>query len=185
MWPSTGKPGTTRHPSKNFFLHLQSCWRPDIELSKFYRHSLSRSHYNRPNRSLPSAWNNTFLRNRSIFSRYLRTPRCAWFSCRRSQMRVLFLFSLAPEFFLELQQYVLLLTLKLHSLPLWVILVLDWNHSHLKGSKEKLRQNVKKTSVITRESEPGPLALATSALATELRQPTTSKTLTFYLYTVE
>ncbi len=37
-------------------LHLQSCRRPDIELSKFYRHSLSRSHYNRPNRSLPSAW---------------------------------------------------------------------------------------------------------------------------------
>ncbi len=70
MWPSTGKPGTTRHPSK---LHLQSCRRPDIELSKFYRRSLSCSHYNRPNRSLPSAWNNTFLRNRSIFSRYLRT----------------------------------------------------------------------------------------------------------------
>ncbi len=38
-----------------FFLHLQSCRRPDIELSKFYRRSLSRSHYNRPNRSLPSA----------------------------------------------------------------------------------------------------------------------------------
>ncbi len=84
MWPSTGKPGTTRHPLKIFFLHLQSCRRPDIELSKFYRRSLSRSHYNRPNRFLPSAWNNTFLRNRSIFSWYLRTPRCAQFSCRRS-----------------------------------------------------------------------------------------------------
>ncbi len=87
MWPSTGKPGTTRHPSKKFFLHLQSCRRPDIELSKFYRRSLSRSHYNRPNRSLPSAWNNTFLRNRSIFSRCLRTPRCARFSCRRSHIK--------------------------------------------------------------------------------------------------
>ncbi len=88
MWLSTGKPGTTRHPSKNFFLHLQSCWRPDIELSKFYRRSLSRSRYNRPSRSLPSAWNNTFLRNRSIFSRYLRTPSCTRFSCRRSHMLI-------------------------------------------------------------------------------------------------
>ena len=86
MWPSTGKLGTTRHPSKKFFWHLRSCRRPDIELSKFYRRSLSRSHYNRPNRSLPSAWNNTFLRNRSIFSWYLCTPRCARFSCRRSHM---------------------------------------------------------------------------------------------------
>ncbi len=63
----------TRHnaaPFEIFLLHLRSCRRPDIELSKFYRHSLSRSRYNRPNRSLPSAWNNTFLRNRSIFSRY-------------------------------------------------------------------------------------------------------------------
>ncbi len=83
----TGKPGTTRHPSKTFFVHLQSCRRPDIELSKFYCRSLSRTHYNRPNRSLPSAWNNTFLRNRSMFSRYLRTPRCAWFSCRRSHIQ--------------------------------------------------------------------------------------------------
>ncbi len=90
MWPSTGKPGTTRHPSKKLFLHLQSCRRPNIELSKFYRHSLSRSHYNRPNRSLPSAWNNTFLRNRSIFSWYLRTPRCARFSCRQSHMVLCF-----------------------------------------------------------------------------------------------
>ncbi len=81
MWPSTGKPGTMRHTSKYFFLHLQSCRRPYIELSKFYRRSLSRSHSNKPNRSLPSAWNNTFLRNRSIFSRYLRTPRY-----RRSHM---------------------------------------------------------------------------------------------------
>ncbi len=86
MWPSTGKLGTTRHPSKKFFLHLQNCRRLDIELSKFYRCSLSRSHYNRLNRSLPSAWHNTFLRNRSIFSRYLRTPRCARFSRRRSHI---------------------------------------------------------------------------------------------------
>ncbi len=68
MWPSTGKPVTTWHPSKKFFLHLQSCRRPDIELSKFYHRSFSRSHYNRPNRSLLSAWNNTFLKNWSIFS---------------------------------------------------------------------------------------------------------------------
>ncbi len=48
----------TRHnaaPSKIFFLHLRSCRRPDIELSKFYCRSLSRSRYNRPNRSLPWA----------------------------------------------------------------------------------------------------------------------------------
>ncbi len=68
------KTGHNAAPFENFFLHLQSCRRPDIELSKFYRRSLSRSHYNRPNRSLPSAWNNTFLRNRSIFSWYLCTP---------------------------------------------------------------------------------------------------------------
>ncbi len=46
MWPSIGKPGTTRHPSNFFFLHLRSCRRPDIELSKFYRRSLSHSRYN-------------------------------------------------------------------------------------------------------------------------------------------
>ncbi len=86
LWPSTGKPDTTRHPSKKIFLQLQICWLPDIELSKFYRRSLSRSHYNRPNCSLPSAWNNTFLRNWSIFSQYLRTPRCARFSCRQSHL---------------------------------------------------------------------------------------------------
>ncbi len=40
---------------RNFFWHLQSCRRPDIELTKFYRRSLSRSRYNKPNRSLPSA----------------------------------------------------------------------------------------------------------------------------------
>ncbi len=34
---------SNRHPSKKFFLHLRSCRRPDIELSKFYRRSLSRS----------------------------------------------------------------------------------------------------------------------------------------------
>ncbi len=48
----------TRHnaaPFEIFFLHLRSCRRPDIELSKFYRRSLSSSRYNRPNRSLPSA----------------------------------------------------------------------------------------------------------------------------------
>ncbi len=73
MWPSTGKPGTTRHPSKKIFLHLRSCRRPDIELSKFYRRSLSRSLYNRPNRSLPSAWNNTFLEiDRSFLDIYAR-----------------------------------------------------------------------------------------------------------------
>ncbi len=39
--------------------------------------------------------------------------------------------------------------------------------------------------VVTGDSNPGPLASATSALTTELRQPSTSKTLTFFLYTVE
>ncbi len=60
--------------------------------SKVSSFLISRSHYNRPNRSLPSAWNNTFLRNRSIFSRYLRTPRCARFSCRRSHITKQLLF---------------------------------------------------------------------------------------------
>ncbi len=52
-----------------------------------------------------------------------------------------------------------------------------------KKSEEKCEQIL----VVAGEStqEPGPLALATSALTTELRQPTTSKTFTFYLYTVE
>ncbi len=91
LWPSTGKPGTTRHPSKKFFFALTELspsryW----ELSKFYHRSLSRSHYYRPNRSLPSAWNNTFLRNRSIYSQYLRTPRCARFSRRRSHLLFLY-----------------------------------------------------------------------------------------------
>ncbi len=94
LWPSTGKPGTTQHPSKILFLHLQSCRHPNIELSKFYYRSLSCSRYNRPNRSLPSAWNNTFLRDRSIFSRCLRTPRCARFSHRRSHLMMLFIFPL-------------------------------------------------------------------------------------------
>ncbi len=80
------KTGHNAAPFEKFFLHLQSCRCPDIELSKFYRLSLRRSHYNRPNRSLPSAWNNTFLRNWSIFSRYLRTPCCARFYCRRSHI---------------------------------------------------------------------------------------------------
>ncbi len=70
MWLSTGKPGTTQHPSKKFFFCTYRVVGVQIELSKFYRRSLSRSHYNRSNRSLPSAWNNTSLRNRLIFSRY-------------------------------------------------------------------------------------------------------------------
>ncbi len=37
---------------RKIFFHLQSCRRPDIELSEFYRRSLNCSHYNRPNRSL-------------------------------------------------------------------------------------------------------------------------------------
>ncbi len=42
--------------------------------------------------------------------------------------------------------------------------------SKSKGSKEKQRQSVKKKkiSVVAGKSNPGPLALATSALATEL-----------------
>ncbi len=42
----------------------------------------------------------------------------------------------------------------------------------IKGSREKQRKNVKKKLVVAGESNPGPLALATSALATELWQPT-------------
>ena len=44
-----------RSPIRIFFLHLHNRRHPDIELSKFYSRSLSRSRYNRPNRSLPSA----------------------------------------------------------------------------------------------------------------------------------
>ncbi len=51
--------------------------------------------------------------------------------------------------------------------------------SHLKGSGKKQRKNVKKILVVAGDSNPGPLALATSALTTELRQPSTSKTFTF------
>ncbi len=40
------KTGHNAAPFEKIFLHLQSCWRPDIELSKFYRCNLSRSHYN-------------------------------------------------------------------------------------------------------------------------------------------
>ncbi len=58
------KTGHNAAPFEKIFLHLQSCRHPDIELSKFYHRSLSRSHYNRPTRSFLSAWNNTFLRNR-------------------------------------------------------------------------------------------------------------------------
>ncbi len=36
-----------------------------------------------------------------------------------------------------------------------------------------------------RESNPGPLASAISALTTELRQPSTSNTFTFFLHAVE
>ncbi len=51
--------------------------------------------------------------------------------------------------------------------------------SHLQGSGEKQRKNVKKILVVAKESNPGTLVLATSTLTTELRQPTTFKTLTF------
>ncbi len=40
--------------------------------------------------------------------------------------------------------------------------------SHLKRSREKQQQNVKNILVVTRELNPGDLALATSALATEI-----------------
>ncbi len=56
---------------------------------------------------------------------------------------------------------------------------------HLKGSGKKQRKNVKKILVVAGELNPGPMALATSALTTELRQPMACKTFTFYLYTVE
>ncbi len=93
------KTGHNAAPFEIFFLlHLQSCRHPDIELSKFYRRSLSCSHYNRPNRSLPSAWNNTFLRNQSICSRYLRTPRCARFFCRRSHIFIVMFISSESSF---------------------------------------------------------------------------------------
>ncbi len=64
----------------------------------------------------------------------------------------------------------------------WPFIKTKLKLSHLKGSREKQRQNVKKILVVAGESNPGPLALATSALTTELQQPTTSMTFTFYLY---
>ncbi len=53
-----------------------------------------------------------------------------------------------------------------------------------KGSGKKQRKNVKKPQ-LSPGFQPRPQALATGALTTELRQPSTSKTLTFFLYTVE
>ncbi len=58
------------------------------------------------------------------------------------------------------------------------------NFFKLKGSKEKKSKGkVWKISVVTGELNPGPLALANCALATELQQPTTSKTFTLH-YTI-
>ncbi len=44
---------------------------------------------------------------------------------------------------------------------------------------------MKKILVVTGELNPGPLALATTALTTELRQPSTSKSFTFYFFFYE
>ncbi len=65
-----------------------------------------------------------------------------------------------------------------------VIIIIRLKLPHLKWSREKQRQSMKKILVVAGESNPGALALATSALTIELRQPTTSMTFTFYLYTV-
>ena len=48
----------------------------------------------------------------------------------------------------------------------WLFIWTRLKLSHLKGSREKQRLNVKKILVVARELNPGPLALATSALAT-------------------
>ncbi len=61
-----------------------------------------------------------------------------------------------------------------------VIIIIDINSLGKKQRKKK-----KNNLGCPRESNPGLLASATSALTTELRQPSTSKTLTFFLYTVE
>ncbi len=53
------------------------------------------------------------------------------------------------------------------------------------GSGKKAKEKCEKIVVVSGDSNPGPMTLATSALTTELRQPSTSKTLTFFLYTVE
>ncbi len=63
----------------------------------------------------------------------------------------------------------------------WVLMYIRFKLSHLKGSGKKQRKMWKNLSC-RRESNPGPLALATSALTTELRQPSTSKTFTFYVF---
>ena len=56
-------------------------------------------------------------------------------------------------------------------------LYLRLNLSHLKGFQLiKAKVKCEKISVVPRKSNPGPLALATSALVTELRQLTTSNT---------
>ncbi len=46
--------------------------------------------------------------------------------------------------------------------------------SYLKGSGKKAKEKCEKILVVAEESNLGPLALATSALTTGLRQPTTS-----------
>ncbi len=55
-----------RPRQNNFFLHLHTPWHPDVELSKFYRRSFSRSRC-KP-RPLPLlGLFNTFLRTKLIF----------------------------------------------------------------------------------------------------------------------
>ena len=49
-----------------------------------------------------------------------------------------------------------------------------------KGVWEKSKGKMWKNLSCRRDSNPGPLALATSALTTELRQPSVCKTLTFF-----
>ncbi len=56
--------------------------------------------------------------------------------------------------------------------------------SHLRGL-EKSEEKCEKNLSCRRGFEPRATGFSNSALATELRLPSTSKTLTFFLYTVE
>ncbi len=61
----------------------------------------------------------------------------------------------------------------------------DDNYIETSGVWKKVKEKCEAILIVAGESNPGPLALATSALTTEIRQPTTSKIFTFYIYTVE
>ncbi len=60
----------------------------------------------------------------------------------------------------------------------------DDNYIETFGVWKKVKEKCEAILIVAGELNPGSLALATSGLTTEIRQPTT-KTFTFYFYTFE